>query len=170
MNQTGLQALSSEDPLDSSSFAALFEQNYSRLWVLAAAILGDRHSAEDIVQEAAIVALTRIQQFEPGTDFAAWMSTIVRLQALNWSRKRTRRALRNIDPATLDQRPNHRPPEEPSLDPVARISTDQMLFDDDLMHSLNSLAEIPRACLLLRTIQRRRTKGLGNNRYWQSTI
>ncbi len=39
-------------PLGKEDFVALFQPCYSRLWALAAAILGDRHQAEDVVQES----------------------------------------------------------------------------------------------------------------------
>lgn len=62
-----------DSALHPAQFAAEFQQCHSRLWLLAAAILGDRHLAEDVVQDAGIVALQQLGKLEPGTSFVAWM-------------------------------------------------------------------------------------------------
>ena len=74
------------DPLntiDRQYFAAQFRVVYPTLWRIAAGMIGDRTHAEDIVQEAAIIALDKLDSFTAGTNFAAWMAAIVRRCALN---------------------------------------------------------------------------------------
>ena len=63
---------------------------YRTLWCVAAAVLGTRTDADDVVQDAAAVALVRLGDFDPGTDFVAWMAQIVRYSALNRARLRQR--------------------------------------------------------------------------------
>ena len=48
---------------------------------LAAAILHDKTAALDVVQEAAVVAMNKLAEFDPRTSFAAWAGQIVRFLA-----------------------------------------------------------------------------------------
>ncbi len=89
--------------LDVDSFTALLKGCYKRCWLIAAAVTGDRVEADDIVQDAAMIALRKLGNFRTGTNFTAWMSHIVRLTALNHLKKSGRRGLTATDPATLDQ-------------------------------------------------------------------
>ena len=61
------------------------------LWTLATAVLADRSQAEDVLQEACVIALQKLDQFQTETSFTAWMGRIVRFVALNHLRSRIRR-------------------------------------------------------------------------------
>lgn len=50
----------------------------------------DRSFAEDLVQEAVVRALAHAEQFEPGTNFKAWITTILRNSYFNVVRRRSR--------------------------------------------------------------------------------
>src|SRR5262249_7753011 len=50
-------------------FAAQFNASFRVLWLIAAGITGDAALAEDVVQEAALVAMSKMDQFQPGTSF-----------------------------------------------------------------------------------------------------
>jgi DNA-directed RNA polymerase specialized sigma24 family protein len=52
-------------------FAGEIESSYRKLLVVAAASWGQPQLAEDILQEAALTALRKLDQFEPGTNFVA---------------------------------------------------------------------------------------------------
>src|SRR5687768_12549116 len=78
-------------------FAAEYQRAYRVLWVVAAGVLGRSAGAEDVVQEAALLALGKIDQFQPDTHFAAWMAKIVRFVALNQLRKQTRAQAAPLD-------------------------------------------------------------------------
>ena len=84
--------------MDRSRFAALYHEAYPRLWMIAVGIVRDRAHAEDIVQEAALIGLRKLDQFTVGTNFAAWMSEIVRLCSLNYARKKHNRRTITSDP------------------------------------------------------------------------
>jgi RNA polymerase sigma-70 factor, ECF subfamily len=143
--------------LDVESFAARLTDAYQRLWLIAAAITGDRTEADDIVQEAALVGLRKLGEFAAGTNFVAWMSQIVRLTALNHVRKSNRQSTQPTDPLSLDRRGTHVSPNESSAGTAVsrdgRLSQLQMDFDDDVMGALADVGDVARACLLLRTIQ-----------------
>lgn len=144
------------DMTDPHQFAAQFRSAYRRLTLVAAAVTGDRDAAEDIVQEAAMIAFEKAAQFTPGTNFAAWLAEIVRRCALNHRRKVRGRKTFAADPTTLGELNSG----EAGLDeawPVrphtGELSPDQSSFDDRLIAALNELAEDARCCLLLRTVE-----------------
>jgi RNA polymerase sigma-70 factor, ECF subfamily len=142
--------------LDEHAFAARLTGSYQRLWLIAAAITGDRTEADDVVQEAALVALRKLDEFDVGTNFAAWMSQIVRLTAFNHVRKISRRNTTPTDPLTLDRATLSLPhsgddPRSP-VDGAGRLAMQQTAFDDDVLSALASVGDIARACLLLRTV------------------
>ncbi len=138
--------------LSPAQFAAKFQEYYNRLWLLAAAILSDKHMAEDVVQDAGIVALGQLDKFKVGTNFLAWMSQIVRLQAFNRSRKRTRRKTSSVDPVTLDAQSENLSADDIAPSRTTDLPAEQTFFDDEMMSALNELRDVARACLLLRTL------------------
>ena len=56
----------------------------------ARALLGNYAAAEDAVQEAMLVVVKKLDQFEEGTSMLAWCRAIVRLEVLR-AKQRTRR-------------------------------------------------------------------------------
>lgn len=141
-------------------FAAEYERAYRVLWTVAAGVLGSPGGAEDLVQEAACLALAKQDQFAPGTNFAAWMAQMVRFVGLNQLRKDTRnRAMRidQTDAATHVPRRagmgNGAEVNGLSLGRHGEVPADQRSFDDDLMRALGGLSDVARACLLLRTLE-----------------
>src|SRR5262245_38843036 len=74
--------------LTADEFAARFQSEARVLWTVAAGVLGDAGEAEDVLQEAAMMALSRLDRFERDTSFLAWMAAFVRNVALNHLRKR----------------------------------------------------------------------------------
>jgi len=73
---------------DPSRFAALYEQNFYRVYAYVAHRVGDRHCAEDLTAEVFIEALAGIRKFEwRGVPFAAWLLRIAaRAIADHWKR------------------------------------------------------------------------------------
>src|SRR5262249_54943115 len=74
-------------PLSRDDFVVRLQASRRTLWCIAAAVLGGRSHADDVLQEAAVVALSKLDQFNPATSFTAWMGQIVRFVALNESRR-----------------------------------------------------------------------------------
>lgn len=119
-------------------FAASFRRATPALWCIAAAVLGERTHAEDVLQEAAMTGLGKLRSFVPGTSFAAWMGQIVRFTALNHRRKGMRRAANEATGTVADV-------------PAPPVSVDAA-FDARTAAALASLGETARACLLLKTV------------------
>ncbi|MBX7081400.1 MAG: RNA polymerase sigma factor [Nannocystaceae bacterium] len=119
-------------------FAACFRSATPALWCIAAAVLGERDHAEDVLQEAAMIGLDKRASFVPGTSFAAWMGQIVRFTALNHRRKRQRRASTETGPITGEV--------------AAPATAIDVVFDARVIAALSTLGETARACLLLKTV------------------
>jgi len=60
------------------------------LRAFAVLLTHDRSLADDLVQEAAVRALAHADQFRPGTNFKAWITTILRNSYYNVMRRRSR--------------------------------------------------------------------------------
>ena len=154
-NQQSAAASQGEHPFD---FAAQYQASYRLLWLIAAGILGGAHGADDVVQEAAVQALGRIDQFTPGTNFVAWMAQTVRYVGFNHARKRRRSrstSLESVADAAESPKLSYEPPEAGDLRLGQRgeIPPEQRHFDDRLMRALEGIADVPRSCLLLRTVE-----------------
>lgn len=144
-----------QERLDAAAFAARFEASARRFWIIAAGVVRDPNLADDVVQEAAMVAYERLEQYEPGTNFAAWMSRIIRFVGLNIMRRERRRSAHRMDAPVGDLAESHRVHEERHT--VVRsdgsLDADQSHFDDRLLRALESISPVARACLLLRTVE-----------------
>jgi len=137
-------------------FAARFQESSRVLWLVAAGMSGDRSLADDILQEAAVVALQKLDQYRPGTNFTAWMSSVVRYVALNQVRKENRRRSGNLDPAHLSSEASPNPASNPAAGVDHRSPAGgnyEALFNDRIEHALCEVSDVARACLLLRTVE-----------------
>jgi RNA polymerase sigma-70 factor (ECF subfamily) len=148
-------ALRSGRTLHPAEFGARLQEHARVLWCIAVGVTGDRTAAEDLVQEAAVVALGKLNEFDPETSFAAWMGQIVRYLALNERRRRAREreALADSDVARATQPQPEQPPSRfVGVSSKGELKSGQLMFDDELAAALNSLDEVPRSCLLLRVV------------------
>lgn len=135
VDQSNLQAV--PDPhLDPGEFAAQFQAAAPVLWTTAAAILGRRTSVEDVLQEAAIIGLEKLDQFDRSTHFPAWMGRIVRFVALNHMRKGARRGEVGDEALIAEAAP----------------SAPDLSLDDELTAALADLRPEVRAALVLKVV------------------
>ena len=137
------------------AFAQHFSQSFPILWTIAAGIVGNRATAEDVVQDAALIGLGKFDQFREGSSFTAWMGQMVRNVALNAARKEQRqRAGAKLAEA---ERPTPGPADGVTVGLAmiaeGRLPADQRMFDDRMMRALGEVGESARACLLLRTLE-----------------
>ena len=142
--------------LGRDEFASALQGAGARLWTLAASIVGDRSEADDVLQEASVIALNKLETFRRGTSFPAWMGAVVRNVALNHSRRR--RPLPLADEESLEREWREPPGSgagsgDALLTEHGELAGDAGALDDDLVGALGSLAPLARACLLLRTVQ-----------------
>ncbi len=121
------------------------------MWLVAAGIVGDRSMADDVVQEAVVVALRRLGQFEPGTNLKAWTARIVRNVALNAQRNETRRQTAMASASDLFESSKTVRPDRLTGPSDSKNVADHG-FDDRVTVALEGMEDVARACLLLRTI------------------
>jgi RNA polymerase sigma-70 factor (ECF subfamily) len=135
------------------TFANRCRNASTRLACIAAGIVGNRDDAEDIVQQAIVIAIEKNNEFESESHFVGWLAGIVRNCALNHRRKAARRKTQPTDPVDMvsveassrnDRPVNH---ETGNLNPL------QSSFDDRLQKALQQLSPTARSCLLLRTVE-----------------
>lgn len=127
--------------LTPDEFARLLGESHRTVWTIAAAILHDPAQADDVVQDAASVALGKLENFDPGSSFVAWFGQIVRYVALNESRRRRRH------PAGGDDALHTTPAKEPTAPTTSHAS-----FDRRVDEALGTLSDVARACLVLRSV------------------
>lgn len=145
--------------LTPAAFAERFEGVSRTLWCIAAAVVGDRSAADDVLQESAMIALGKLEQFDSSTNFLAWMARIVRFTALNHGRRRKQTRL--IDHVDADRSPSNLADAEANSADHAAVTghgglvDHQNAFDDRVLAALNTLEPAARACLLLRVVMNR---------------
>jgi RNA polymerase sigma-70 factor (ECF subfamily) len=149
-------------PLTAEEFAERFQESGRVLWTVAAGVLGGPSEAEDVLQEAALMALSKLDRFDRDTDFVAWTGRFVRNVALNHARKRGRRATGPVAPDRFAEiaeggggarGPGPSPAPRPApVDGRGQLAPGQEAFDDLVVEGLRDLAADQRAALLLRTV------------------
>ena len=128
-------------------FLTLLGAAHPRLWLIAAAVTGDRTEADDVLQDAAMIGLSKFADFIPGSNFEAWMGQITRNVALNALRKRTRAT------AVLNEQAN-----APEFRVVTRAAghdgdhSGPMGKMEELAAAVAELDDVARTCLLLRVV------------------
>ncbi|MFO0838620.1 MAG: RNA polymerase sigma factor [Phycisphaerae bacterium] len=140
--------------ISQAEFGELFRKSHRTLWLIAVGVVHDRTLADDVLQEAALVALGKVREFQAGSNFTAWMASIVRFVALNKGRKERKRRSASLDHAAEQPATSARDDLGPETARRARgeLPPDQQMFDDGVMRALGEVGETARACLLLRTI------------------
>lgn len=121
--------------LDGAAFATLFQQSARALWAIAAAIVRDGEEAHDIVQEAAMMALAKMDEFDASTNFAAWAGQFVRYTALN-ERRRRRREKARVE----------------GMGPGAPTGSSPSGNDETVAAALDELDQTARECVLMRVV------------------
>jgi len=156
-NQEPQRAVPARSPcLTAEEFAAQFQACFRVSWLIARGIVGESALAEDVVQEAALIALDKLDQFRPGTNFKAWIGRTVRFTAMNHARKQRNRQAASLDANTTVPAPagpgtaggNARP----TPDGEGSAPGGGRLFDRRIEDALQEIGELARACLLLRTV------------------
>ena len=72
---------------DREAFRVVIAACEGQLRMLVAAILPQLAAVDDVVQKTLVIAFFRLDQYESGTSFMAWVTTIARYQALNERRR-----------------------------------------------------------------------------------
>ncbi|MEL7472291.1 MAG: RNA polymerase sigma factor [Planctomycetota bacterium] len=138
--------------LDRESYGRLFDEAYPALRLVASVEVG-RSDADDVVQQASIVALERLDRFEAGTDFKAWMAAIVRGVARNHRRGERRRSDRQRSVARPDVAGTSESPAELGVRPGDGAPEVEIpsTFPKKIRNAIEALGPRERACFLLKS-------------------
>ena len=74
-------------------FVHLFNANYQRIYGYIFSLLLDVHETDDIFQEASLVLWQKFEQFEQGTNFAAWACRVAQYKVLDMRKSKSRSKL-----------------------------------------------------------------------------
>jgi RNA polymerase sigma-70 factor, ECF subfamily len=121
--------------LTQATFDRLVADHGSALYRMAYRMMGDRHDAEDIVQETYRSAWTSRRGYQPGHSQRAWLASILRRRVVDRWRRHPLPTASGGD-YTLDVEVN-------GADPLAEE------FTDEMQHALNRLPVELRESLLL---------------------
>ena len=99
-----------------------------------------------------MIGLGKLDSFEPGTSFAAWMAQIVRYVALNHRRKQQRSRTSQAEHGVLESHAAATPRTSPGLTHRGEVDRTQDAFDDAILRALETLEPTARECLLLRIV------------------
>ena len=135
------------------NFANRCRDASTRLACLAAGIIGDRRDAEDIVQQAILIAIEKNNEFESESHFLGWLAGIVRNCALNHRRKSARRKTQPTDPADMVTVETAGVTASPVNRETGELKPFQGSFDDRMKCALQQISPKARSCLLLRTVE-----------------
>ena len=122
---------------ESDAFDALVRRHYRTAFAVALGVLGNRHDAEDVVQDAFVKAADRLEDCREPSRFVQWMMMIVRNRALS---HRTYRKIRE----TSELLPELAEAEDSPFVDAARSE-----LADTLQSALATLSEVQREIVLL---------------------
>ncbi len=124
---------------DVASLGVLLERHRASLQVVALRLLGYTPEAQDIVQEAMLIAVQHVGQLRDPDAAGSWLRAIVR--------NACRMHLRGYRPVTADERVLA---SLPSLHALPDVLLDRHALRDWIWHALESLSEPLQIVLLLR--------------------
>jgi RNA polymerase sigma-70 factor (ECF subfamily) len=122
---------------DVAAFDAVVRRHLRRAYGLAYRILGRREDAEDLVQEAFMIALDRIATFDTTRPFAPWFMRIVVTRSLNARKSIARR------------RTGELPDEAIAPGPAPDVETESAELRERVQAALSALPERQRLILQL---------------------
>jgi RNA polymerase sigma-70 factor, ECF subfamily len=114
---------------DAAAFDRLVGRYMRRAFTVAVRVTGHRQDAEDLVQEAFLAALLKIDTFEPQRPFGPWLLRIVVNRGINFCKARALRRAESI-PVTA-----------PSRDGSPFDATQQRELRDELQRALATLPD-----------------------------
>ena len=121
-------------PLTQPEFNDLVTEHGPALYRMAYRLVGDRHEAEDVVQETFRSAWSSRDRYEPGRGDRAWLASMLRRRVVDRWRKKSKLAIvSNESPEA----------EAPAADPLANE------YSDEMQHALQALPDHLRETLLL---------------------
>jgi RNA polymerase sigma-70 factor, ECF subfamily len=80
-------------PTKEDQFAEFFSANQQRIFGYVLGLLRNTSDAQDILQQTAVTAWRKFDEFDPDTEFLRWSLTIARYETMNFIKYRRRSRL-----------------------------------------------------------------------------
>jgi len=126
---------------DREAFSALVERHMRSAYAVALSVTRHHQDAEDVAQEAFLVALRRIEECRNPEKFGGWLMTIVRNRARNLLRRENVRATEEIPESASSPAPG----------PGRR--TERAELRSRLQEALGRLSQVRREVVLLHDLE-----------------
>ena len=126
---------------DPRAFEALVDETHQRAYTLALRLVGDRHEAEDVTQDAYMRVFRSLKGFRGDSAFETWLYRIVTNAALNHLRRKGRFGNLAAEPEDLEDAVGAA---DPALEGVGER--------DEIERGLARLPEGMRAVMVLKEI------------------
>ncbi len=136
---------------DGEAFEALVRMHLRAAHTVALAVTNDDNDAEDVVQDAFMTALERIEDCHEPERFSGWLMSIVRNRAFNFQRSQRVRAA--IPLADVDMASARSSPEQ---------DTSRAILREDLTAALAELTELQRQVVLLHDLEGYKHREIGD--------
>ncbi len=118
---------------EQEAYADLVRRHETALFQLGLALLGDRHEAEEAVQEALLKAYRGLSAFKGESSFRTWVTRIVLNQCKDMLRRQKRRPFLSLEQYLEEGRPGFQPSQEPAEEPAGL----GLEVTGEMMESLN---------------------------------
>ena len=137
---------------DEEAFAALVEQNQSRIYNLALRMTGNPDDAAELAQEAFLNAWRGLGKFQGGSSFATWLYRLTSNACIDFLRREKRRGGGMSMTISLDDDDEERQVELPDLRFSPEAEAQRSEVRQALRDGLKSLSEEHRKVLVLREL------------------
>ena len=136
---------------DEGAFAALVEQNQSRIFNLALRMTGNPDDAAELAQEALINAWKGLSKFQGGSSFATWLYRLTSNACIDFLRREKRRSGLSMT-VSLDEDEEERQVELPDLRYSPEVEAERRELRAAIREGLETLSEEHRKVLVLREL------------------
>ncbi|QDT64697.1 sigma-70 family RNA polymerase sigma factor [Calycomorphotria hydatis] len=93
----------SADSLRKALFTKEFTSAYWKIYFYVTKLIPNRHDADDVMQDVAVVLWAKFDHFEPGTSFVKWAQSIAFRESRTFARKKEKRVGYGLDDQVLKQ-------------------------------------------------------------------
>ena len=136
---------------DGEAFEVLVRMHLRAAHTVALAVTNDENDAEDVVQDAFMTALERIEDCHEPERFSGWLMSIVRNRAFNFQRSQRVRA--TLPLADVNLASSQASPEQ---------DTSRAILREDLTAALAELTELQRQVVLLHDLEGYKHREIGD--------
>ena len=136
---------------DEGAFAALVEQNQSRIFNLALRMTGNPDDAAELAQEALINAWKGLSKFQGGSSFATLLYRLTSNACIDFLRREKRRSGLSMT-VSLDEDEEERQVELPDLRYSPEVEAERRELRAAIREGLETLSEEHRKVLVLREL------------------